>query len=162
MSYYGFTPQHFQWECDFKELATIGVNEVSKVEDITMKRIILLVAALAFVLVLAGLSSAADELTGTYISRENRSEYITFSPDGKFYLKQKKKAVGSEPPSYDAIEGTYWTDKDSVTLKLPDGGEAVGKFKGGTFMDNERRVWTKEGAEQKPAPGIQPKKRSNY
>jgi hypothetical protein len=131
-------------------------------EDITMKRIILLVAALAFVLVLAGLSSAADELKGTYISSENKNEYITFNPDGKFYLKQKKKTVGSESPSYDAIEGTYWTNNDSVTLKLPDGGEAVGKFKGGIFMDHERRVWTKEGAEQKPAPGIQPKKRSGY
>jgi hypothetical protein len=127
-----------------------------------MKRIILLVATLAFVFVLAGLSSAADELKGTYISRENKNEYITFNPDGKFYLKQKKEAVGSEPSSYDATEGSYWTDNDSVTLQLPDGGEAVGKFKGGTFMDNERRVWIKEGAQQKLVPGIQPKKRSGY
>ena len=127
-----------------------------------MKRILPVLAALVFVVALAGKVSAADELNGTYINKDNKSEYITFSPDGKFFLKQKKKTVGSELPAYDSIEGTFKTDGDAVTLKLPGGGEAVGKFKAGTFLDNERRLWIKEGAPQKMAPPLQPKKKSGY
>jgi hypothetical protein len=131
-------------------------------EDFAMKRIILFVAALAFIVVYADFSSAANELNGTYISKENRNEYITFSPDGKFYLKLLKKNVGAEHSSYEAIEGTYRTDGDTVVLKLPDGGEAAGKIKDGTFLDNEQKLWIKDGAPQKMGPGIQNKKRSNY
>jgi hypothetical protein len=128
-----------------------------------MKRVFPVLAALVFVVALAGRVSAADELSGTYISKENKSEYITFGSDGKFFLKQKKKTVGSELPSYDSVEGTFTTNGDAVTLKLPDGGEAVGKFKAGVFMDNESRLWIKEGAPQKMAPPpTQPKSRNRY
>jgi hypothetical protein len=131
-------------------------------EGFTMKRIILVVAALAFIVVYAGLPRAANEINGTYIGKENRNEYITFSADGKFFLKLLKKSVGSEHSSFEAIEGTYRTDGDTVVLTLPDGGEAAGKIKDGTFMDNEHKLWIKEGAPQKMGPGIQPKKRSMY
>jgi len=86
-----------------------------------MKHIILLVAALAVIVVFTGLSSAAGELNGTYISKDNKNEYITFGHDGKFFLKQKKKSTDSERPSYDAIEGTFKIEGDLVTMKLPDG-----------------------------------------
>lgn len=127
-----------------------------------MKHIILLVTALAAILVFTGLSSAASELTGTYISQDNKNEYITFGHDGKFFLKQKKKSIGSETPSYDSIEGTFKIEGDLVTMKSPDGAEAFGKIKDGTFLDNERRIWIKEGAPKKMEPVTQPKRRPNH
>jgi hypothetical protein len=127
-----------------------------------MKHFILLVTALAVIFVFTGMSSAAGELNGTYISKDNKNEYITFGHDGKFFLKQKKKSIGSETPSYDSIEGTFKIEGDSVTMKLPDGAEALGKIKDGTFFDNERKIWIKEGTPKKMEPVTQPKRRSSY
>lgn len=121
-----------------------------------MRRIILAVAALSFVFVCARMSSAADELSGTYVNRENKSEYITFSSNKTFHLKQKKPYDLEHP--YQTIEGTYTTSGDSVTLKLPDGGESSGKILENAFIDSEGRPWVKEGAKQKMDTEIRPKR----
>jgi hypothetical protein len=130
-------------------------------EDCVMKRLLLLVAALAFVVVCADLSISGTELNGTYISKDNKNEYITFSPDGKFFLKQQKKPHDSNQP-YITTEGTYTTDGNAVMLRLPDGGEAAGTIQGGTFLDNERKPWVKAGEAQKPNQNVQFPKRSIY
>jgi hypothetical protein len=129
------------------------------VEDFIMKQLVMLITTLTFVVTLAGLSSSANGLNGTYISKDNKNEYITFSPDGKFFLKQQKKPYDIDHP-YVTVEGTYKVDGDLVTLRLPDGGEAVGKIQGNTFVDNQRGVWLKDGAVQKVDPNSIFKKRS--
>jgi hypothetical protein len=130
-------------------------------EDCIMKRFLLFVSALAFVVVFADLSISGTDLNGTYISKENKNEYITFSPDGKFFLKQQKKPYDSNQP-YVTIEGTYTTDGNAVILRLPDGGEAAGTVQGGTFLDNERKPWVKGGEPQKTNQNMQFPKRSIY
>ncbi len=128
-----------------------------------MRRFIAAVTTFIVALVFAGLASAAGDVGGTYINKDNKKEYITFSPDGKFFLKQQKKPYNSDNPSYDSLEGTYATDGESVTLKLPDGGEAAGKIKGGVFLDNEKRSWTKEGAaEPKGKLSTKPWRKSDF
>jgi hypothetical protein len=126
-----------------------------------MKQIIMLIMTLSCIVMFAGLSSSADGLNGTYISKENKNEYITFSPDGKFFLKQQKKPYDFDHP-YITIEGIYKVDGDLVTLKLPDGGEALGKIQGNMFIDYERGVWLKDGAPRKVDPDSKFKKRTNY
>jgi hypothetical protein len=124
-----------------------------------MKKILVLVAALAMVIGLSDLSRSANELNGTYMNQGNKSEYITFSVDGKFFLKQQKKPYDAEQP-YVTIEGTYTLNGDTVALKLPDGGEADGKIKGDLFIDNQGKTWLKEGGQQ-VNPGMKLKKQSN-
>ena len=111
---------------------------------VSMKGIVVVVAALAMAIGLSGQSISASELNGTYIKQDNKSEYISFSIDGKFFLKQQKKPYDMEQP-YVTIEGTYAFNGDMVVLRLPNGGEAVGKIQGDVFIDNQGKTWLKQG-----------------
>lgn len=125
-----------------------------------MRKIVLLVMALSFV-VFANLVSAATELDGNYISRDNKNEHIILGKDGKFVLKQQKKPYDMEHP-YVTIEGSYKTDGEAVTLNLPDGGEATGKVQDGVFIDSQEKYWIKEGVQQNVDLKILPRKRFRY
>ena len=124
-----------------------------------MKRSIFFIVALAMVVGFPQLSRSANELNGTYMNQDNKSEYITFSLDGKFFLKQQKKPYDMEQP-YVTIEGTYTLNGDTVALKLPNGGGAAGKIKGDLFIDNQGKTWLKQGGTQ-VNPGMKFKKQSN-
>ncbi|HAA03943.1 MAG TPA: hypothetical protein DCE18_11280 [Syntrophobacteraceae bacterium] len=118
-----------------------------------MKKLLVYVAAIVMVIVSTGLAIAAGELNGTYISKSNKNEYIAFTPDGKFFLKQQNAPGNTEKP-YITVEGTYSVAKDTVTLVLPDGAEADGKIQGDVFIDNERKQWVKQGSQPKGDQGI--------
>ncbi len=124
-----------------------------------MKRSIFFIVALAMVVGFPQLSRSANELNGTYMNQDNKSEYITFSLDGKFFLKQQKRPYDMEQP-YITIEGTYAFNGDMVTLKLPNGGGAVGKIKGDLFIDNQGKAWLKQGGSQ-VNPGMKFRKQPN-
>ncbi len=124
-----------------------------------MKRSIVLIAALAMVVGFSDPSRSANELNGTYMNQDNKSEYIAFSLDGKFFLKQQKRPYDMEQP-YVTIEGTYTVNGDTVVLKLPNGGQAVGKIKGDLFVDNQGKSWLKQGGSQ-VNPGIKFRKQPN-
>lgn len=123
-----------------------------------MKRIISLVAALLLVVSFTDWSNSANDVAGTYISKQNKNEYITFAPDGKFFLKQQKKPYDFDHP-YITVEGVYTLSGDAVSLKLSDGGEAEGKFQEGAFVDNQGIPWLKDGKAPKKDMPFDPKKR---
>jgi len=124
-----------------------------------VKRMVLFMACLAMVAGFTDVSRSANELNGTYINQDNKSEYIAFSPDGKFFLKKQKRPFDAEKP-YVTIEGTYTLSGDTVALKLPDGGGAAGKIQGDLFIDNQGKAWLKQGGTQ-VNPGMKFRKQPN-
>lgn len=48
------------------------------------------------------------------------------------------------------LSGKYRMAGDDVTFELDGEGEAGGKIQGNTFVDNEGKVWQKEGTSEPP------------
>jgi hypothetical protein len=111
-----------------------------------MKRLISLITA--WVLIVASCSFAASEpsITGTYINKADK-EVLTLYPDGRVYLKLRKKPTDPANPFLE-VTGTYKMKGDELLLELEGGGEASGTIKGNTFVDNEGKTWQKEGTKE--------------
>jgi hypothetical protein len=111
-----------------------------------MKSIML---AVIVIFIAAGFCLAADQsgMIGTYINKSDNKEYITFSANGTFYLKQHKFPPDPLAPFME-VNGKYAKSGDTVTLTLPDGGEGTGTIKGNIFEDNKGVNWVKEGSEE--------------
>jgi hypothetical protein len=107
--------------------------------------------AVLFTFVVTGICFAAPDqpdMIGTYINKKDSKEYITFSAGGSFYLKQRTTPFDPNKPFME-VNGKYEKNGDTITLKLPDGGEASGTMKGSTFEDSGGASWVKEGSEEK-------------
>jgi hypothetical protein len=111
-----------------------------------VKRITLITAALVLLLASYSLAAGSDSPTGTYINKADK-EYMTLNPDGTCYLKLRKVPADFANPFFTAT-GTYKINGDEVLLELEGGGEASGSIKGNTFVDNEGKIWLKEGASE--------------
>lgn len=107
--------------------------------------------AVLFTFVATGIcldAAAQSDQIGTYINKKDSKEYITFSVGGTFYLKQHTTPFDPNKPFME-VTGKYEKNGDTITLKLPDGGEATGTMKGSTFEDSAGVSWAKEGSDDK-------------
>jgi hypothetical protein len=126
-----------------------------------VKRISLITAALVLLLASYSFAAGSDSpVTGTYINKADK-EYMTLNPDGTCYLKLRKVPADSANPFFTAT-GTYKITGNDVLLELEGGGEAGGEasgsIKGNTFVDNEGKIWMKEGASEPSSMEPLPKK----
>jgi len=113
-----------------------------------MKR--MLVFSFAFFLLTASYCLAGSEavVSGTYINKTDK-EYLTLRPDGTLHLKIRKKPMDLNNPFLE-VNGKYKMTGEDIELELDGGGEASGKIKGNTFIDNEGKTWYKEGSSEPP------------
>jgi hypothetical protein len=118
-------------------------------EGFSMKRMILFSTTL--VLLAASYCLAVSEYTavsGTYLNKADK-EYLTLNPDGTLHLKIRKKPADLDNPFSD-LSGKYRLSGEDIVLELEGGGEASGKIKGNSFIDNEGKTWLKEGTSEAP------------
>lgn len=121
-----------------------------------MKRINLILALLILLPVSFSLAGSESTATGTYVNKTDK-EYLTLNPDGSFYIKLRKKPVDPVDP-FLSTYGIYRITQDEVMLELEGGGEASGSIKGNTFVDNEGKIWQKEGTSEPVPMEVSPKK----
>ena len=128
-----------------------------------MKRIALLTAVIVLLSASCSLAGSESAITGTYVNKADK-EYLTLNPDGTLFLKLRKKPADSANPFLN-LSGHYRINGNEVMLELEGGGEAngtgeaSGTIKGNTFVDNEGKIWLKEGASESAAPmEVGPKK----
>jgi hypothetical protein len=122
-----------------------------------VKRITLITAALVLLFASCSLAAGSDSpVTGTYINKADK-EYLTLNPDGTCFLKLRKKPADFANPFF-TVSGTYKITGNDVSLELEGGGEASGSIKGNTFVDNENKIWMKEGTAELPSMEPLPKK----
>lgn len=113
-----------------------------------MVRIVIGAMVLVLLGFLPGFAGSESPMKVTYINKADQ-EYLTLNPDGTFYLKLRKKPADLANPFMTAT-GRYIITGEDITLNLDDGGEASGKIKGNTFVDNEGKTWVKEGTSDAP------------
>ena len=108
-----------------------------------------IVFALALLICFPVPSSAVDltQVSGTYFSQRDNTQFLTLRPDGTFVLKQRKKPPDPENPFVE-FAGSYALNGDTVTLKLDDGGKADGHVKGDVFTDGQEEQWVRKGEEK--------------
>ena len=111
-----------------------------------MKRIALITVALVLLSFSYSFAGSEPSVTGTYLNKADK-EYLTLNPDGTLYLKVRKKPVDFANPFLN-LSGKYKVSGDEVTMELEGGGEASGKISGATFIDNEGKIWIKEGTNE--------------
>jgi hypothetical protein len=89
--------------------------------------------------------------TGTYIFTGDNKIYITFYPNGTFFMKQRKPVPDSEDPFMD-ISGKYVMKGEEVTLITDDGGESTVKYKEkeNRLEDSDGKAWMKQGTSSPP------------
>jgi hypothetical protein len=121
-----------------------------------VKRIAIVAAALVLLSVSCSLAGSETAITGTYVNKADK-EYLTLNADGSFYIKLRKKPVDFADP-FLSTYGIYRMNGDEVMLELEGGGEASGSIKGSTFVDNEGKIWVKEGTSTPPPMEVSPKK----
>lgn len=121
-----------------------------------VKRMGLKLALLVFVSFSLCLAGSESTPTGTYINKADK-EYLKLYPDGTFHIKLRKKPVDPVDP-FLSTNGVYRISGDEVTLELEGGGEASGSIKGNTFVDNEGKIWQKEGTSETVPMEVSPKK----
>ncbi len=111
-----------------------------------MKRIL---CAVALLLYFTASSFAADysSVAGNYISKSDKTQILTLSANGTFFLKQRKNPPDVDHPFIE-ISGQFQIDGEKLILGLKDGRACVGKLVGNTFDDGEGDKWVKEGTEQ--------------
>lgn len=113
-----------------------------------MKRVILFSAALVLLTVSYCLAGSESTVSGTYINKVDK-EYLTLNPDGTLHLKLRKKPTDLEKPFLE-LYGKYRMSGEDIALEIDGGGDASGKIKGNTFIDNEGKTWIKEGFSEPP------------
>lgn len=98
------------------------------------KRIVVLVAVLC-IAILIGIVMLYEGggVSGTYVNKDNPSEYLELKREGTFYLKEM--GIG--------VTGKYEVKGDEITLFLPMGLAAKGEIKGNTIIDEEGKIWVK-------------------
>jgi len=96
----------------------------------------------------AGICGEPTSPAGVFISKADPKQYISFQPDGTFFLKQRPKHFDPMKPFVE-ITGNYRVNGDEVTLVVTKGGEATGKLKANVFTDADGAEWIKEGTEAK-------------
>ncbi|HOV84938.1 MAG TPA: hypothetical protein PLM79_01140 [Syntrophobacteraceae bacterium] len=85
----------------------------------------------------------AQNFAGTYVRIGDSKEYLTLSPDGTFFLKQRKKPSDLANP-FQTITGHYQIQGTEIILRLPGGGEATGKIQENIFEDSDGKKWAKD------------------
>jgi hypothetical protein len=113
-----------------------------------MKRIIVLGAIFVLLGISCSLAGSEPNVSGTYINKADK-EYLTLNPDGTLHLKLRKQPADLDNPFFN-LSGTYKMTGEDIVLELVGGGEASGKIKGNTFVDNEGKTWLKEGTTEPP------------
>ena len=113
-----------------------------------MKKMILFSTALIFLIASYCLAGSEPTVSGTYMNKADK-EYLTLRPDGTLHLKIRKKPMDLDNPFLE-VTGKYRMTGDDIALELDGGGEASGKIKGNTFIDNEGKTWFKEGFSEPP------------
>lgn len=121
-----------------------------------MKRMISFSTALVLLTVSYCLAGSESTVSGTYINKADK-EYLTLNPDGTLHLKIRKKPMDLDKPFLDLF-GKYRMTGEDIAFELDGGGEASGKIKGNTFIDNEGKTWIKEGFNEPPPMEQSPKK----
>lgn len=121
-----------------------------------MKRIVVFAAALVLLTASYCLAGAEFTVSGTYINKADK-EYLTLNPDGTLHLKLRKKPADLEKPFLELF-GRFQLRGEDIELELDGGGEASGKIRGNTFIDNEGKTWLKEGFSEPPQMEQSPKK----
>lgn len=73
-------------------------------------------------------------LPGTYVNRDNPSEYLELRRDSTFYLKEM--GIG--------LSGEWEVEEDELRLYFPELGTIPAEIRGNTLIDREGKVWVKE------------------
>ena len=82
--------------------------------------------------------------SGTYIFSEDSKSYITFYPNGTFFMKQRKSVPDLENP-FQEMSGNFVLKGDEITLTTSEGGEGTIKYKGNKIEDSDAKLWVKQG-----------------
>jgi hypothetical protein len=101
-----------------------------------MKKLIV-IGVLVCLAILAGIVTLyrGVGVSGTYVNKDNPSEYLELKRDGTFYLKEM--GMG--------FTGEYEIKGDKITLYLPLGLAAKGEIRGDIIIDEEGKIWVKKG-----------------
>ncbi|MCE5335028.1 MAG: hypothetical protein LLG06_10625 [Desulfobacteraceae bacterium] len=105
----------------------------------------------------AGFCDEASSPNGIFINKQDSKQYISFHPDGTFFLKQRSKPFDPYRPFIE-VSGKYSVAGEEVTLNISGGGEATGKWKTHTFTDSDGSEWVKEGTITPPERAKRPPK----
>lgn len=123
-----------------------------------MKRVILFVSAILLIHASFSIAGSESYVSATYVNKADK-EVLTLYPDGTLYLKIRRQPADLDNP-FMTLSGKYRMAGDDVTFELDGEGEAGGKIQGNTFVDNEGKVWQKEGTSEPPKMDLGIKKKS--
>jgi hypothetical protein len=121
-----------------------------------MKRMAVFAAALVLLTASYCLAGSEPNVSGTYINKADK-EYLRLNPDGTLHLKIRQQPTNLDKPFLELF-GKYRMTGEDIIFDLEGGGEASGKIKGNTFIDNQGKPWIKEGTSEPPQMEQSPKK----
>ncbi len=93
------------------------------------------------------LAADMSAVAGVYLNQRDDTQFLTLRPDASFVLRQRKKPPDKDNPFVE-FNGNYEINGETISLKLADGGQALGQLKGNVFTDGQGEIWVKRGTEQ--------------